>query len=129
MKPLEEGSCFLLDLEGHKVVTLRLQSKVAKEISGQDLAGPSGFFAKLKAKLKPNPESDRWLVVTNVDKPLLDRTGDLKTLIAGKLTDATGAAVTDSGLALCASVPVNGKEQAPEVPEDEVGIPNKPSNT
>lgn len=116
---LEDASCFLLDLQGRKVVTLRLPRNVARELSGQDLIPASGVLSKLKAMLRPDPETRRWLVVTSVDNPLLERLDDFKSLIAGNLSDESDTSVSPSSLSVCACVPINGREQAPEIIKDE----------
>ena len=113
-KPIESGGCFLLDLEGHKTVAVRLPANVANEISGQDLLASLGFFAKMKAKLRFAPEPESWLAVTSVDNPLLEQLDRFKALLVQHIAEATGKPVTKSNLAVSASVLVNGSEQLPE---------------
>ena len=120
LKALENGDCFLLDLEGHKTVALRLPVNVATEISGQDLLASGGLFAKLKAKFGLIPEAESWLAVTSVDNPLLERLDRFKALLVEQLADATGRPVTKASLAVSASVPVNGEEQLYAVEADDL---------
>lgn len=115
--PLESNGGFLLDLEGHKVVALRLPSKVAKEISGQEMETSGGILSKLKAKLGLTPETGRWLTVTSVYNPMLEEPDRFEALVAQGLTNATGAIVTKSNVAISASVPINRKGQPPDAVE------------
>ena len=111
LKPLGSGECFLVSLDGHKTIAVRLPADVTSEISGESLLIVQGFFAKMKSRLGLVPEPESWLAVTSVDNPLLEELDKFKSLLAARLTDATGIAVTKSSLAISASVPVNGKEQ------------------
>jgi len=120
LKPLDAGECFLLDLEGHKTVAVRLPANVASEISGEGLL-PGGLFAKLKSGLGIAPETESWLAVTSLDNPLLEELDSFKALLARHLTDATGRTVTKLNLTVSASVPVNGKEQLYNMSEDDDG--------
>jgi len=113
-KPIESSGCFLLDLEGHKTVAVRLPANVTSEISGQDLLTSLGFFAKVKVKLRFTPEPESWLAVTSVDNPLLEQLDRFKALLVQHIAEATGKPVTKSNLAVSASIPVNGSEQLPE---------------
>lgn len=112
LKPLETNPGFLLDLEGHKVVALRLPSRVVKKISGQEMETSGGILSKLKAKLRHAPETELWWTVTNVDNPLLEKSDRFKALVAHWLTTATGSTVNKADLAISASVPINGTIQA-----------------
>lgn len=106
---------FLFDLEGHPVVTLKLASKIAKQISGQDLKTSGSIISKLKVKLGLTSETERWFVVTSVDNPLLEEVGKFGPKVAERLTKATGTAITESELAISASVPVTGVREKDEV--------------
>lgn len=124
-KPLDSSASFLLNLEGHRVLALRLPSKVAMELSGQELLESMGILSKLKAKLGRGSvaETAQWWTVTNVDNPLLDERDKFEALVAQELTNATGAAVNKSDLAISASVPIDGDEQSPEVVRHEESPP------
>lgn len=104
---------FLFDLEGHFVVAIRLTSKVAKQISGQEMKTPGGIISKLKARVGLTPRADRWLIVTSVDNPLLEEIW-FGAVVADRLTKATGTTVTESELAISASVPVSGVREKDE---------------
>jgi hypothetical protein len=106
--PLSSNSVFLLDFDGHKVVALKLSSKVANEISGQKRQ--SGLVARLKEKLGLVAETERWLTVTNVDNPLLEQYEKFGALVSQQLAAVTGTAVSSTDLAISASVPVDGVE-------------------
>jgi hypothetical protein len=123
-KPIDTGAGFLLDLQGHKVVSLRLPGKVAKEISSEDVVESGGIFMRLKAKLGLIPETEQWLTVTSVDNPLLPQLDNFKALVAQQLTTATGTPITHSNLAVCASIPLNGTDQSQ--PPDNGRMPIEP---
>lgn len=130
-KPLDGNASFLLNLEGRKVVALRLPSRVAMELSGQELLGSVGVLSKLKAKLRLDSvaETEHWLTVTNVDDPLLDERDKLEALVAQELTTASGTAVNKSDLVISAIVPINGDEQPPEVMRHEESPPMPTAQT
>ncbi len=123
-KPLESNASFMLNLDGHKVVALRLPSKVAMELSGQELLEPAGMLSKLKAKLglRTAAETEHWLTVTNVDNPLLDEHHKFEALVAQQLTTATGTPVNKSDLVISASVPIDGDEP-PDLVRHEERLP------
>lgn len=112
VKPLQ--NTFLFDLEGHSVVAAKVASKVAKQISGQDMTSSRGIISKLKAKLGLTKETERWFVVTSVDNPLLEETDKFGLLVAERLTKATGATVSESDLTMSASVRVSGNREKDE---------------
>ena len=120
LKPLGNGECFLVDLDGHRTIAVRLPTDVASEISGESLLISQGIFTKVKVRLGLASEPESWLAVTSVDNPLLEELDRFKALLVARLTDATGVAVTKSSLSISASVLVNGKEQ---VFEDDDKIP------
>jgi len=72
IKPLQ--NTFLIDLEGHFVIALKLANKVAKQISGQE-NGSGGIISKLKTKLGLTSETERWFVVTSLNNPYLRKFG------------------------------------------------------
>ena len=109
VKSLEGTSTYLLELEGHNILALRLPGKVAKEISGQDLAASGGILSRVKAKLGLSGETDRWrwFTVASADNPLLEQTDKFVALVTEELTKATGITITKSDLAISASVPIS----------------------
>lgn len=129
-KPLDGNASFLLNLEGHKVVALRLPTKVAMELSGQELLGSVGILSKLKAKLGLGSAAvtEHWWTVTNVDNPMLDEHDKFEALVAQELTSATGTTINKSDLAISASVPINEDEQ-PNVVRREESLPTPPAQT
>lgn len=114
LRPLGNAAGFLLDLQGHTVVTLRLPSEVARELSTEDTAGSGGWLSRLKAKLRVTRETERWLTVAAVDNPFLERLDALRATVAQRLTKATGTEVRNSNLTVCAVVPVNESEDSSE---------------
>jgi len=104
VKPLQ--NTFLFDLDGHSVVAAKVAGKVAKQISGQDMKSSGGMIAKLKAKLGLTKEPERWFVVSSVDNPLLEEIW-FGAVMAERLSKATGTTVSESDLAISASVPVS----------------------
>lgn len=123
-KPLDSNASFLLNLEGHKVVALRLPSKVGMELSGQELLERVGMLSKLKAKLGFGSaiETERWLTITNVDNPLLDEHDKFEALVAQELTTATGTPVNKTDLLISASVPID-EDEPPDLVKHEEGLP------
>jgi hypothetical protein len=114
VKSLEGTSTFLLKLQGHNILALRLPGEVAKEISSQDLP-TSGILSRFKAKLGlGGVDQWRWFTVTSVDNPLLEQTDKFAALVTNELTKATGITITKSDLAISATVPisaVNAKDE------------------
>jgi hypothetical protein len=121
-KPLQSNAGFLLDLEGHKIIALKLPSKVAKEISGQERQTSGGVLARLRAKLGFEPETEPWLTVTSVDNPLLEDCEKFGALVAPELTTATGTSIAMTDLAISASMPITEMEQPPENVECKDGL-------
>lgn len=123
--PLESNTGFLLNLEGRKVITLKVPSKVAKEISGQEPQTSGGVLSRLKTKLGFTPDTEQWLTVTSVDNPLLAEYDKFGALVAQQLTTATGTEITKANLAISASVPITGPEQAIDNVESDRGLPER----
>jgi len=118
-------STFLFDIEGHSVVAVKVASRIAKQISGQNMKSSRGIISKLKAKLGLTEETERWLVVTSVDNPLIEEIPKFVPLVAATLTKATDTAVTESDLAISASVPVPGIRDKDDQSESVRGDPEK----
>jgi len=102
-QPLANSS-FVLDVKGHKVLALRLSSKVATEISGNQPIRSEGFVSKIRAKVKRAPEAEQWLAVTSIENPLLEDHDNLGALIAQELTQASGVPVGKSDLMIAGSI-------------------------
>lgn len=130
VKPVQ--NTFLFNLEGHSVVAVKVASKVAKQISGQDMKSSGGIIAKLKVKLGLAQETERWFVVSSVDNPLLEEIW-FGALIADRLSKATGTTVSESDLAISASVPVSGigekDESSDAVRDDRKELVTQPITT
>ncbi len=128
VKPLQ--NTFLFDLEGHSILAAKVASKVAKEISGQDMKSSGGIISKLKAKLGLTKETERWFVVTSVDNPLLAEPDKFGLQVAERLTKATGTAVSKTDLSISASAPVAGIKEKDEpsatVRDDREGLVTQP---
>lgn len=97
IKRLDNDAGFVLNVEGSKVIALKLPTTVAKEIAGQ-----AGMLARIKAKLdRHTSETEQeWLIVTKMQNtPALDD-DDFGTAIAQALTNASGTTVTLSNLVI-----------------------------
>ena len=99
-----DNSGYLLDVNGHKVLALKLSSKVATEIAGDVSTASEGLFSKLKAKVSQASESEQWLAVTSIENPLLEDYNNFGALIAQRLTEASGNTVGKSDLAIAGSI-------------------------
>jgi len=100
-----DNAGFVLDVKGHKVVALRVSSKIAAEVAGDgSLTSEGGLLAKLKTKMSHASETEQWLAVTSIENPLLEDHDNLEVLIAQGLTEASGITVLKSDLAIAASI-------------------------
>ena len=97
-KPLDNGAGFLLDIEGRKVVALKLPGNVAKEVAGQKSVGGS-VFARL-AKLWRSVEPEHWLIVANMQNGSMNDPGKFEDLVAENLGKASGVIVPTSDLVI-----------------------------
>jgi len=95
---------FILDVKGHKVVALKLSSKVATEITTNESVETEGLLAKIKTKMSCPPETERWLALTSIENPLLEDHDSLGGLIAEGLTEASGVTVGKSDLLIVGSI-------------------------
>jgi hypothetical protein len=125
-KPLESNAGFVLDIERHKVIALKLPGELAKEIAGRDSTISQGILSKLKAKFAHNDETEQWLTVTNIDNPLLNDYDRFGTLVVQRLRAATGIAVPMSNLAISASVPITSMEPPEALAVAEKGAQHNP---
>ena len=103
VRPLDKSG-YLLDVDGHKVLALRLSGKVATEIAGDASTAPEGLFSKLKAKISQTSEGEQWLAVTSIENPLLEDYNNFGALIAQSLTEVSGVTVGKSELAIAGSI-------------------------
>lgn len=99
-----DNSGYLLDVNGHKVLALRLSGKVAMEIAGDSSIAQEGLLSKLKGKISQASESEQWLAVTSIENPLLEDYNNFGALIAQGLTEASGITVGKSDLAIAGSI-------------------------
>jgi hypothetical protein len=100
VQPLDNG--FVLDLKGHKVVALKLPSRVAAGIAGGEFT-PEGLLSRLKGKIHAS-ENEQWLALTSIENPLLEDYESFGMLIAQSLTEASGLRVGKSDLTIAASI-------------------------
>jgi len=100
-KPLGNDSGFLLDIEGRKVIALKLPGDVAKEVAGQRSV-TRGVLAKL-AKLWRSAEPENWLIVANMQNGSLNDSETFASLVAESLSKANGATVPASELIIAGS--------------------------
>jgi len=98
------NSGFVLDVNGHKVLALKLPSKIVMEISGNQLDVPESFLTKIKAKINHAPDTEQWFAVTSIENPLLEDHDNLGVLIAHGLTEASGVTVGKSDLMIVGSI-------------------------
>ena len=96
--------CFVLDVMGHKVVAVKLSSKVATEIAGDASVISEGLRSKLKAKISRGSETEQWLAVTSIENPLLEDYDKFGALVAQVLTTASGIPVEKADLAVAGSI-------------------------
>jgi hypothetical protein len=110
-KALGNDAGFVLEVEGNKVIALKLPSKTAKELAGQSTS--IGTLARLLSKL--NRQSDEagqeWLVVTGVQNPLLEDYDRFAGLVAQELTKASGTIVPLSTLIISAGSAVTRRTE------------------
>lgn len=107
VEPIAGKSGYIMDIEGQKVVAVKLPSTVVKEVAGQagvdlpkSLEGSAKFATETEQK---------WLLVTNMQNPLL-REYDRLTLLASQgLTTASGAAVPRSNIVLSGGTGITAK--------------------
>jgi len=103
VKPLDYAG-YVLDVKGHKVVALKLSSKVAMEIAGNVSVVSEGLLSKLKGKMSRDSAAEQWLAVTSIANPLLEDYDTFGTLIAQGLTTAIGIPVGKTDLAIVGSI-------------------------
>jgi hypothetical protein len=100
-KPLGNDAGFLLDIEGRKVVALKLPGNVAREVVGQ-ASVTDGVLAKL-ARLWRRVEPKQWLVVANMQNGSLNDPETFASLVAEGLSKASGVTVPASELVIAGS--------------------------
>lgn len=116
VRPLYTSASFLLDLEGRKVLAISVPRNIAKEISGQ--ASAMRTLARLKARIMRGGSGNgqEWLILTNMQNPLLKDYERFGGLVAQGLTNAIGMPVTTSNLAISGTSPISRIETQPASP-------------
>jgi len=112
-KPLDNDAGFLLDIEGRKVVALKLPNNIAKEVAGQK-SGALNVLAKL-AEFWRSVEPEQWLIVANMQKGFMNDPERFAALVARSLSKASGVTVPVSDLVIAGGNRVETEEKA-EVP-------------
>jgi hypothetical protein len=105
-QPLEDKAGFVLDIEGQKIAAMRLPGMVAREIAGEVGAGATS--ADVKAKYGSEIDQ-KWLIVTNMQNPLLQDYDRFALLTSQGLTTASGAQVPRSNLVVSTGSSVTAK--------------------
>jgi len=100
-KALDNDAGFLLDVEGRKVVALKLPGNTAREVAGQASLA-SGMLAKL-AKFWHPTEPEHRLIIANMQNGLMKGTERFAVLVAQRLTEASGVVVSVSNLVMAGS--------------------------
>lgn len=113
-KPLDNDTGFLLDIEGCRVIALKLPGDVAKEVAGQK-SGAGGVFAKL-VRLWHSVGLENWLIVANMQNGLMNESERFATLVADGLSKASGVTVPASGLVIAGVNRAAKTEKQAEVP-------------
>lgn len=116
-KALDNDAGFLLDVKGRKVVALKLPGNVAREVAGQ-ASLTSGVLARV-AKLWRPAEAEQWLIVANMQNGLMNDYDTFATIVAQRLTDASGVTVPVSNLIIARSkvAAITGEQTAgPQLP-------------
>jgi hypothetical protein len=108
-KPLDNQAGFLLDVDGRRVVALKVPATVAKDIAGHDISLAEGMLRKF-AQLRRANEPSQWLVVANMENSLIGDNTRFRALVGEVLTQATGFPVTVENLVVSGnkSVEVTG---------------------
>jgi len=104
-----------LDVEGRKVVALKLPGNIAREVAGQGSL-TSGMLARL-AKLWHPTEPEQWLIVANMQNGLIKDSERFAALVAQRLTEASGVTVSISNLVMAGSKVAVSKDEQAAAPE------------
>jgi hypothetical protein len=92
---LEGKAGFVLDIQGQKVVAMKLPATVAKEVAGQGAITPVGPAAGVRYESQTD---QKWLIVTNMQNPLLQDYDSFVLLTAKGLANASGSSVEATSL-------------------------------
>ena len=112
---------FILDVEGSKVIALKLPSRVAKEVTGQPTS--ASVLTRLLSELtEHSDETEGWLVVTNAQNPLLRDNEKFENLVTQALTKASGNTVPLANLTISAGSVVTRIEKQDTAPNCALGI-------
>jgi hypothetical protein len=79
-----------LDIQGQKVVAIRLPATIAREVAGQGAITPIGPAVGGRYESQTD---QKWLIVTNIQNPLLQDYDNFVLLAARGLTSASGSRV------------------------------------
>lgn len=98
--PLRGRDGFVLDMEGQKIVGIALEGGAAREIAGGvTISQVSGEISSKQSKT-----DQKWLIVTNMQNPLLRDYNRFVLLTAKELSKATGSIVRDDDLVVSISL-------------------------
>ena len=111
LKPVGNSSSFILKLQDHYVLAVRLPKDAVREISGEALAPRGGIFSRFKAKMRFALQTETWLIVTSADNPMLEQFDNFQASLAQELASATGEPVSESNVSICATVALTKREQ------------------
>jgi hypothetical protein len=109
-KPLDNDAGFLLDIGGRKIVALKLSGNVARKVAWQT-PGISNVLARF-AKVRRPAEPGRWLIVADLLNGSPNEHDNFPSLVARRLTDATGVTVEVSNLVMARKARAGEKTQA-----------------
>ena len=111
-QPLDHNAGFLLDVEGYRVVALKMPSSVDGEITGLWSVLSSVIPTRLKSIAGHNDETSRqWLIVTSMQNAMLKDYDRFTALVAQGLTKASGVTVTTSDLILSSNTATTRMEK------------------
>jgi hypothetical protein len=110
-KALGNDAGFILDVEGNRVIALKLPSKTVKELAGQP--GSEDILTRLLAKLSRQSDEagHQWLIVTSAQNPQLEDHDRFAGLVAQELTRASGTMIPLSTLTISAGSAVARKTE------------------
>jgi len=114
LERLQSKAGFVLDIQGQKVVAIRLPATVAKEVAGQGAITPIGPAVGSGYESQTH---QKWLIVTNTQAPLLRDYDDFVLLAAKGLTSACGSSVQSDDLivlGVSAKIPPDGESLSPQ---------------
>ena len=110
--PLRGHEGFILDMEGQKIVGIALEGGAAKEIAGGLTVGKVGGIGQAggvgqlggEVSGKQSKTDQKWLIVTNMQNPLLRDYDRFVVVTAKELSKATGSTIRRDDLVV--SIPL-----------------------